>query len=110
VRIGMNIGKFQSNLWPGDLDIRDPEAALLPDTWHCIQFKMGNDVLEVTLDGKPSSISTTNFVATKSENGNSTPQANWSPTYSAFRIGWELGAGEIWYDDVALGHSPIDCN
>ena len=43
-------------------------------------------------------------------NGNTTPKANWSPTYAAFRIGWELGPGEIWYDDVALDHVPVPCN
>jgi hypothetical protein len=36
-------------------------------------------------------------------------KTGWSPTYAAFRIGWELGEGEIWFDDVALGHSPIAC-
>jgi hypothetical protein len=110
IRIGMNIGKFQSNLWPGDTDVRDPAAAIKADTWQCLQVKYGTDLLEVTLDGVKSSISTTTWVAANSADGsNSTPKTGWSPTYAAFRIGWELGEGEIWYDDVALGHSPIPC-
>lgn len=110
IRIGMNIGKFQSNLWPGDTDVRDPAAAIKTETWQCLQVKYGTDVLEVTLDGVKSSISTTTWVAANPADGsNNTPKTGWSPTYAAFRIGWELGDGEIWFDDVALGHAPIAC-
>jgi hypothetical protein len=110
IRVGMNIGKFQSNLWPGDTDVRDPAAAIKADTWQCLQLKYGTDVLEVTLDGVKSSISTTTWVAANPADGsNNTPKTGWSPTYAAFRIGWELGEGEIWFDDVALDHAPIAC-
>ena len=110
IRVGMNIGKFQSNLWPGDTDVRDPAAAIKADTWQCLQLKYGTDVLEVSLDGVKSSISTTTWVAANPADGsNNTPKTGWSPTYAAFRIGWELGDGEIWFDDVALDHSPIPC-
>jgi hypothetical protein len=110
VRIGANLGYFQSNLIPSDADIRDPMANMTTDAWHCLQMKYGVDTLEVSLDGVMSSISTTNWVATISANGNTTPMTGWSPTYAAFRIGWELGNGEVWYDDVALDHVPIACN
>jgi hypothetical protein len=110
IRVGMNLGKFQSNLWPGDTDVRDPAAAIKADTWQCLQIKYGTDVLEVSLDGVKSSISTTTWVAANPADGsNNTPKTGWSPTYAAFRIGWELGDGEIWFDDVALDHSPIAC-
>jgi hypothetical protein len=110
IRVGMNIGKFQSNLWPGDTDVRDPAAAIKADTWQCLQLKYGTDVLEVSLDGVKSSISTTTWVAANPADGsNNTPKTGWSPTYAAFRIGWELGDGEIWFDDVALDHAPIAC-
>jgi hypothetical protein len=110
VRIGMNLGKFQSNLWPGDTDVRDPAAAIKADTWQCLQVKYGPDVLEVALDGVKSSISTTTWVAANSADGsNGTPKSGWSPMYAAFRIGWELGEGEIWFDDVALDHAPLAC-
>ncbi|HEX7451099.1 MAG TPA: hypothetical protein VF294_02380, partial [Polyangiaceae bacterium] len=111
VRVGMNLGKFQSNLYyQGEVDLRDPDAKVLTNTWQCVQFKYGNDVLEVTLDNVKSAISTTNWVAADSVNGNTVAKSNWSPTYAAFRIGWELGTGEIWYDDVALDHVPVACN
>jgi hypothetical protein len=110
IRVGMNISKFQSNLWPGDTDVRDPAAAIKADTWHCLQLKYGTDLLEVSLDGVKSSISTTTWVAANPADGsNNTPKTGWSPTYAAFRIGWELGDGEIWFDDVALDHAPIAC-
>jgi hypothetical protein len=111
VRVGMNLGKFQSNLYyQGEVDLRDPDAKVLTNTWQCVQFKYGNDVLEVMLDNVRSAISTTNWVAADSANGNTTAKSNWSPTYAAFRLGWELGSGEIWYDDVALDDAPVACN
>ncbi|HEY4105167.1 MAG TPA: hypothetical protein VGM44_14815 [Polyangiaceae bacterium] len=117
VRVGANLGYFQSNLFESgtnstDTDIRDPMAAMTTDAWHCIQIHYGNDLFDVTLDGVHSSISTTDWVAAISANGsNMTPKAGWSPTYAAFRIGWELGGpADAWYDDVALDYAPIACN
>jgi hypothetical protein len=111
VRVGMNLGKFQSNLYyQGEVDLRDPDAKVMTNTWQCIQFEYGNDLLEVTLDNVRSSISTNNWVAADSANGNTTARSNWSPAYAAFRLGWELGSGEVWYDDVALDHAPVACN
>ena len=112
VRVGMNIGKFQSNLYyQGEVDIRDPAAKIMAATWQCVQVKYGPDVLDVSLDGVHSSISTTTWVAADQANGSTTvAKTNWAPTYASFRIGWELGDGEIWFDDVALSHSPIACN
>jgi hypothetical protein len=110
VRVGANLGYFQANLVPSDVDIRDPAALMTTDAWHCLQLHYGNDLLDVTLDGVHSSISTTNWVASNSADGQTTPKSNWSPTYAAFRIGWELGGGEIWFDDVALDHVPVSCN
>lgn len=112
VRVGMNIAKFQSNLYyQGEVDIRDPAAKIMAGTWQCVQVKYGPDVLDVSLDGVHSSISTTTWVAADQANGSTTvPKSNWAPSYASFRIGWELGDGEIWFDDVALSHSPIPCN
>ena len=112
VRVGMNIGKFQSNLYKnGEVDIRDPDAKIMAATWQCVQVKYGPDVLDVSLDGVHSSISTTTWVAGNPADGSTTtPKTNWAPAYASFRIGWELGDGEIWFDDVALSHSPIPCN
>ena len=114
VRIGMHLGYGQINLWHnGEVDIREPTAPMRPDAWICLEFRMGNDVLEIWMDGtRVDGLSTTNWVAANQQNGNTQPQSMWSPTYAAFRLGWELNAGtrEIWYDDVALGHARIGCN
>lgn len=115
VRIGMHLGYGQINLWQnGEVDIREPTAPMRPDMWICLEFRMGNDVLEIWMDGtRVDGLSTTTWVAANPQNGsNTTPKTMWSPTYAAFRLGWELNAGtrEIWYDDVALGHARIGCN
>ena len=114
VRIGMHLGYGQINLWQnGEVDIREPTAPMRPDAWICLEFRMGNDVLEIWMDGtRVDGLSTTNWVAANQMNGNTQPKTNWSPMYAAFRLGWELNAGtrEIWYDDVALGHARIGCN
>lgn len=113
VRVGMNLGYLQTNLYfNGEVDLRDPSATLMAATWECIEFKMGNDDLEVWLNGtKAAGVSTTDWSKVgDGANGGGQPRSNWSPTYKAFRIGWELNAGaEIWFDDVALSYSPIGC-
>ncbi len=113
VRIGMNLGYLQTNLYfNGEVDLRDPAATMMAATWECIEFKMGNDELIVWLNGTQSmDVSTTNWAAVgNGANGGGAPRTNWSPTYKSFRLGWELNAGtEIWFDDVALSYSRIGC-
>ncbi|HKO48265.1 MAG TPA: hypothetical protein VJV79_11105 [Polyangiaceae bacterium] len=86
VRVGMNIGKFQSNLYQqSEVDIRDPGAKIMAQTWQCLQLKYGPDLLEVSLDGVRSSISTTNWVAADPANGSTTAaKTNWAPPYASF--------------------------
>ena len=114
IRLGMNLGYLQSNLWPGDTDLRDAKAVLKAETWHCLEFKYGTDDLEVWLDDtKSTAISTKNWMmVNNSDGGLGSPKSGWSPTYESFRLGWELNAGknEIFYDDLALGYSRIGCN
>ena len=114
VRIGMNRSAFQINLWQnGEVDMIAPNSGLMGATWQCVEMKFGNDELVVWLNGtRVDDLSTTNWVPAVPANGsNQTPKTNWSPTYEAFRIGWELSGGtDIWYDDVALGHQPLGCN
>jgi hypothetical protein len=113
VRIGMNLGFLQTNLYfNGEVDLRDPSATMAANTWMCVEFKMGPDELVVWLNGTQSTgVSTTNWARVgNGANGGGNSIANWSPTYAAFRLGWELNPGtEIWYDDVALGYSRIGC-
>lgn len=113
VRIGMNLGYLQTNLYfNGEVDLRDPTATMTANAWMCIEFEMGPDQLVVWLNGTQSTaVSTTNWAQIgNGQNGGGTARSNWSPTYAAFRLGWELNAGsDIWYDDVALGYSRIGC-
>ncbi len=114
VRIGMNLGYLQTNLYfNGEVDLRDPSATMTPNAWMCIEFEMGPDQLVVWLNGTQSTaVSTTNWAQIgNGSNGGGAARSGWSPTYAAFRLGWELNAGtnEIWYDDVALGYSRIGC-
>ena len=118
VRIGANLGYFQVNLFHnGEVDLRAPDAALTVDAWHCVEFEMGTDDLEIWLDGLHiDALSTKNWVEVGQGNGGvqaSSPMSNWSPTYAAFRLGWELSSGDdngdIFYDDVALGHERLGC-
>jgi hypothetical protein len=118
VRIGANLGYLQVNWYRnGEVDLRAPDAGLTLDAWHCLEFKMGNDELEVWLDDeRVDALSTTNWVEVGQGNGGvqaSSPMSDWSPTYAAFRLGWELSAGDengdIFYDDVALGHARLGC-
>lgn len=106
-RVGMNAGYMDVNHWPGDEDLRDPTAMLAADSWHCLELMMDGeaDVLEVRLDGEPRpNLSTSDWVADDPANGNTNPLTDWSPPYEALRFGWELGNGDIWFDDVAAGH------
>jgi len=113
VRIGMNSGFLQTNLYfNGEVDLRDPAATMTANTWMCVEFKMGPDELVVWLNGTQSTgVSTTNWARVgNGANGGGNPVTGWSPTYAAFRLGWELNASsDIWYDDVALGYSKIGC-
>lgn len=118
IRIGANLGYFQVNLFHnGEVDLRAPDAALTLDTWHCVEFEMGPDLLEIWLDSQHvDALSTKNWVEVGQGNGGvqaSSPMSNWSPTYAAFRLGWELSSGDdngdIFYDDVALGHARLGC-
>jgi hypothetical protein len=39
-------------------------------------------------------------------------KTNWRPAVTDLRLGWESygdGANTLWYDDVAVGSSPIAC-
>jgi hypothetical protein len=113
VRIGMNLGYLQTNLYfNGEVDLRDPAATMTANSWMCIEFQMGPDQLVVWLNGTQSTaVSTTNWAQIgNGMNGGGAARSGWSPTYAAFRLGWELNAGtDIWYDDVALGYSRIGC-
>jgi hypothetical protein len=113
MRLGHNVGQLQSNHFlNGEQDIRDQGRSLVADTWYCLEFYMGNDPdeLQVFLDGQDTALSTTNYTAGAGAQGNTNPIADFIPPLEAFRIGWELQNGTVFFDDVALGSQRIGCN
>lgn len=113
MRLGHNVGQLQSNHFlNGEQDIRDQSRSLVADTWYCLEFYMGNnpDELQVFLDNQETALSTTNYTAGPGAQGNGNPVADFIPPLEAFRIGWELQNGTVWFDDVALGSQRIGCN
>ena len=105
MRLGHNVGQLQSNHFlNGEQDIRDQGRSLVADTWYCLEFYMGNDPdeLQVFLDGQDTALSTTNYTAGAGAQGNTNPIADFIPPLEAFRIGWELQNGTVFFDDVAV--------
>jgi hypothetical protein len=113
-RIGYNLGMLDINRWPGDTEQRAPSATLQGGMWYCIEFMFDSmaDEARIWLGGTEiSDLHVTNWVAPNPQNGNNqTPIPNWAPDYQAVRFGWELNGGSVWFDDIALGYSRINCN
>jgi hypothetical protein len=112
-RIGSNLSQLDINKFPGDTEQRAPAAKIAATTWTCVEFMFdgGGSEARVWLDSvELTDLHVTNWVAPVQANGNNTtPILNWGPQYDAVRIGWELGGGEIWFDDVAFGYSRLGC-
>ncbi len=114
MRLGHNVGRLQSNQWVNgtERDIRDRNRSLVANTWYCLEFFMSDnpDELRVWLDNEETALSTTNYTAGPNGDGNTNPVADFIPPLQAFRIGWELQNGTIWFDDVALADAQIGCD
>jgi polysaccharide lyase-like protein len=112
MRLGHNVGQLQSNHFlNGEQDIRDQSRQLVANTWYCLEFQMANDPdeLRVWLDGTETALSTTNYTAGAGAQGNGNAVADFIPPLEAFRIGWELQNGTVFFDDVALANARIGC-
>jgi hypothetical protein len=113
MRLGHNVGQLQSNHFlNGEQDIRDQGRALVANQFYCLEFQMDNspEQLRVWLDGEETALSTTNYTAGPGAQGNGNPVADFIPPLEAFRIGWELQNGTVWFDDVALANARIGCD
>lgn len=113
MRLGHNVGRLQSNHFlNGEQDIRDQNRQLVGEQWYCLEFFMDNspEELRVWLDGEETALSTTNYVAGPGAEGNGNPVPDFIPPLEAFRIGWELQNGNVWFDDVALSSARIGCD
>ena len=60
--------------------------------------------------GEETALSTTNYTAGPGAQGNGNAVADFIPPLEAFRIGWELQNGTVWFDDVALANARIGCD
>jgi hypothetical protein len=115
VRLGMNVSAFQINLYGhlgSDLDVRAQSAELSQATLHCIEWWLDgqNHAMRVWLDdAEVTEFATSDWVAQDSQNGNTNPQSDWSPSYEAIRFGWELSGQTIYYDDIAIHTERIGC-
>ncbi|HTV19828.1 MAG TPA: hypothetical protein VMG12_14180 [Polyangiaceae bacterium] len=112
MRLGHNVGQLQSNHFlNGEQDIRDQSRSLVANQWYCLEFQMANnpDEMRVWLDGQETALSTTNYTAGAGAQGNGNPVADFIPPLEAFRIGWELQNGTVFFDDVALANARIGC-
>jgi hypothetical protein len=113
MRLGHNVGQLQSNHFlNGEQDIRDQSRQLVANQWYCLEFQMDNnpEQLRVWLDGEETALSTSNYTAGPGAQGNGNPVADFIPPLEAFRIGWELQNGTVWFDDVALANARIGCD
>jgi hypothetical protein len=113
MRLGHNVGQLQSNHFlNGEQDIRDQGRQLVGNQWYCLEFQMDNspEQLRVWLDGQETALSTTNYTAGPGAQGNANPVADFIPPLEAFRIGWELQNGTVFFDDVALADARIGCD
>jgi hypothetical protein len=113
MRLGHNVGQLQSNHFlNGEQDIRDQGRQLVANQWYCLEFQMDNnpEQLRVWLDGEETALSTSNYTAGPGAQGNGNPVADFIPPLEAFRIGWELQNGTVWFDDVALANARIGCD
>jgi hypothetical protein len=83
----------------------------MANTWYCLEFQMANnpDELRVWLDGTETALSTSNYTAGTGARGKTNAIADFIPPLEAFRIGWELQNGTVYFDDVALANARIGC-
>jgi len=113
-RIGSNIGQLDVNHWPGDEEQR-ANVPLMPDTWHCIEFLYDgtNHELRIWFEGEAiPGLTVTDWTIPPGGEGNNpnNPIPEWAPSFESVRFGWELGGnGDIWFDDIALATTRVDC-
>ena len=79
--------------------------------WHCVELLYDGqaEAMHTWLEGKE----ITNLAVTKPTDWNSAPPAQWMPTFTQLKLGWQsYGAGTgntVLLDDVAVSHSRIGC-
>lgn len=81
-------------------------VALDADSWYCFEarFDGAGHEFRVWLDGAElTAMHVTDWAQGVSD---------WSPSYSVIKLGgqnYSGSLGQVWFDDVAIGHEPIGC-
>ncbi|WP_380728429.1 cellulose-binding domain-containing protein [Saccharothrix hoggarensis] len=82
-------------------------------TWNCVQFTVDPaGKIATSLNGAPVEGLQADGVATPDVDRQWMAKSGWRPAVTDLRLGWESygdGANTLWYDDVAIGSSPIGC-
>ncbi|ROP35429.1 MULTISPECIES: cellulose-binding domain-containing protein [Saccharothrix] len=81
--------------------------------WNCVQFTVDPaGKLSTSLNGAVVEGLVADGVSTPDVDGQWLRKTNWRPAVTDLRLGWESygeGSNTLWYDDVAIGSSPIAC-
>jgi hypothetical protein len=89
-------------------------VALPTNAWECVEFMVNGSTgtMDTWLNGTQVAGLHNDGVPTQDVDQQWLSRANWRPTLTDFRLGWESygdGADTLWYDDVAVGASRIGC-
>jgi len=121
LRMGGQKGIFMWNREAGDatLPALSPTGIALsvsptPDAWHCVQIAIDptGRTLHTSIDGIARSGLVIDTAPTPDIDQQWLSQP-WMPDLQNIRFGWEAYGGPamtLWFDDLAIGSSPLDCN
>jgi hypothetical protein len=84
------------------------------NTWECLEFMVNGSTgtMDTWLNGTQVAGLHNDGVPTQDVDQQWLSRANWRPSLTDFRVGWESygdGADTLWYDDVAVGSARIGC-
>ena len=120
LRMGGQKGIFMWNREAGDatLPVLSPTGIALsvvptPDAWHCVQIAIdaAGRSLHTSIDGVARSGLVIDTTPTPDVDQQWLSQP-WMPRLQNIRFGWEAYGGpamNLWFDDIAIGSAPIDC-
>ena len=77
----------------------DTKVTIMQETWFCYEWHVTTSAVTIMIDGKATMTGTVPGIT-----GGTSLQLG----YNRFATG--TGAGEIWYDDVAVNDTQIGCN
>ncbi|KAF4406374.1 hydrolase [Streptomyces lycii] len=119
LRMGGQNGALQWNRESDDATLpeQSPNGVALSrplplDEWTCVEYGIEGSTLETRVNGEVVEGLVVDGTPTHDIDRQWLNKAGWSPAPTDLRLGWESygdGADTLWYDDVAVGTSPIGC-